>query len=68
MSLLESSILGILAVLLTGHVAKQSIKDDIMRMIALAATVTAFWILVAIAAEELAGWIIADIFGEERHE
>jgi hypothetical protein len=67
-STLESSILGILAVLLTGYVAKQSIEDDIMRMIAVAATLTAFWILVAIAAEELAAWIITDLFGEEQHE
>ncbi|NIO38975.1 MAG: hypothetical protein GTO41_01495 [Burkholderiales bacterium] len=63
MSVLESSILGILAVLLTGYVAKQSIESDVARIIAIAATLTAFWILVAIAAEELARWLIADTFG-----
>jgi uncharacterized protein YsxB (DUF464 family) len=65
MSVLESSILGILAVLLTGHVAKQSIDSDIARIVCAAATLAAFWILLAVAAEQLAGWIIADIFGEE---
>jgi len=63
MTPLESSILGILAVLLTGHCAAKSIESDIMRMICAAATLAAFWVLAAIASQQLIAWLIADIFG-----
>lgn len=62
MTLLESSILGILAVLLTGNLGSKSIESDIMRMICAAATMTAFWVLVTIAGKELIAWLIADLF------
>ena len=62
MSLLESSVLGILAVLLTGFVAR-SIESDIMRMMCIAAILAVFWSLVVIAGKELLDWLIADIFG-----
>jgi hypothetical protein len=63
MAVLESAILGILAVLLTGVVAVKSIHSDIMRTICMAATMAAFWILVVVAGEQIISWVIADIFG-----
>ena len=63
MAVLESAILGILAVLLTGVVGVKSIRSDIMRTICMAATMAAFWILVVVAGEEIIEWVIADIFG-----
>ena len=66
MTPLESAVIGILAVLLTGHVGGKSIRSDIMRMICCAATFAAFWILVVIAGEEVIAWVIADIFGSGR--
>ena len=63
MTVLESAILGILAVLLTGYVAGKSITDDIMRMICGAATMAAFWILAVIIGKELIAFVVADIFG-----
>lgn len=62
MSLLESSVLGILAVLLTGYVAR-SIESDIMRMMCIAAVLAVFWMLMVIAGQELLAWALADIFG-----
>lgn len=62
MTLLESALVGIPAVLLTGYVGYWSIRSDIMRMICLAATMTAYWILVVIAGKELIAWVVADIF------
>lgn len=63
MTVLESAILGILAILLTGTVAGKSIQDDIMRIICASAVMAAFWILAAIIYEEVIAWVIADIFG-----
>ena len=63
MSVLESCILGILAILLTGQIGYKSIQDDIMRMICSAATLAAFWIIVVIAGKEIIAIVIADIFG-----
>ena len=63
MTPLESAILGILAVLLTGHLGVKSIGDETMRMICCAATVTAYWILVVIAGKLIIAWLITDIFG-----
>lgn len=63
MSALESAIIGILAVLLTGVIGVKSIESDIMRMICGAATATAYWILVVIAGKEIIAWLIADLFG-----
>jgi hypothetical protein len=60
---LESALLGILAVLLTGHIAGKSIQDDIARMICAAATMTAVWILAVIIGKEIIAWVVADIFG-----
>ena len=63
MTPLESAILGILAVLLTGRIGCKSIGDEVMRTICCAATVTAYWILLVIAAKLIIAWLIADIFG-----
>ena len=61
MSLLESSLVGILAVLLTAYIAR-SIESDIMRMMCIAAVLAVFWMLLVIAGKELLAWVIADIF------
>ena len=63
MTPLESSVLGILAVLLAGHFACRSIESDIMRTICAAATMSAYWILLVIAAKQIIDWVITDIFG-----
>ncbi len=63
MTLLESSVLGILAVLLAGYCGYMSIRSPLARMLCLAATMGAFWLLVIIAGKEIFAWLIADIFG-----
>jgi VIT1/CCC1 family predicted Fe2+/Mn2+ transporter len=62
MTVLESAVLGILAVLLTGYVAGKSIQDDLMRMICCAGIVAAFWILAVIIGKEVIALVVADIF------
>lgn len=63
MTVLESAIIGILAVLLVGRVAHKSMRSDIMRMICAVASIAAFWILMVIAGKEIIAWVVADIFG-----
>jgi hypothetical protein len=62
MTVLESAVLGILAVLVTGYLGYYSIRTPIMRSICLAATIGAFWMLLIIASKELIAWVVADLF------
>ena len=63
MTVLESAIIGILAVLFSGLAAYYSIRSYRMRMLCAAATIAAFWILVVIAGNEVIAWVMADLFG-----
>ncbi len=59
---LESALLGILVILLTGYCGFHSIRSPVMRTICVAVTVGAFWMLVIVAGKEMIAWVIADLF------